>query len=273
MGYLVFRTVDVTRRIVLDEVRTLIINSPRVSITASLLIELTHRKIKVIFCDEKHNPCSELLPCYGNSLTTKRVKIQVSWTRETMDDAWALIIRKKILHQASFLFEVRRQAEGEMLLLYADDVGPGDPTNREGHAAKVYFNCAFYPGFIRGEDCLVNAALNYGYSLLLSEINRAVAAAGYLTQLGIHHRSEYNEFCLSSDLIESGRFLVDRKARCLKPEDDWKAKMINLLGEEVMIRNQKQSLGNAINIYVNSFFDAMEHNDLDRIEFIRYGNG
>lgn len=270
LGYLVFRTAEETKRVILDEVRTIVINSPMVSMTAALLIELARKKIKVILCDEKHNPCGEFLPTYGNNLTTKRIKTQIEWKQETKDEIWKAITRCKILNQASFLLDANHPQEGQMLMDYADAVEPGDPTNREGHAAKVYFNCIFYSGFTRDEDCLINAALNYGYSILLSEINRAVVSAGYLTQLGIHHKSEFNEFCLSSDLIEPIRFLVDRKAMEVKSDEDWKTKIINLLGEEVIIRGQRQSLGNAINIYVNSFFDAMENNDPKKVEFITH---
>ena len=34
------------------------------------MIELINKKIKVIFCDEKKNPQSELMPYYGDSIST-----------------------------------------------------------------------------------------------------------------------------------------------------------------------------------------------------------
>ena len=55
-----------------------------------------------------------------------------------------------------------------------------DSTNREGHAAKVYFNALFGMSFTRSADTPVNAALNYGYSIILSAFNREVAAADIL---------------------------------------------------------------------------------------------
>ncbi len=39
----------------------LIIESTAISLTTMLLSELTKHKIKVVFCDEKHNPQSELI--------------------------------------------------------------------------------------------------------------------------------------------------------------------------------------------------------------------
>ena len=58
---------------------------------------------------------------------------------------------------------------------------------RQGHAAKVYFNALFGMEFTRTADNLVNAALNYGYSIILSIFNREVVAGGYMTQFGLFH--------------------------------------------------------------------------------------
>ena len=120
-----------------------------------------------------------------------------------------------------------------MLEGFADEVNPGDTSNREGHAAKVYFNHAFFDGFTRDQSCFINACLDYGYTILLSNFNRDVVAAGYLTQLGIHHKNDFNDFNFSSDLIEPFRFLVDEKAKSLKETGDFKSEMIKILGEEV----------------------------------------
>ena len=64
MEYLVIRKDDVTK-IHLSEIETVMIESTSVSLTAALLCELTKKKIKVIFCDEKRNPSSELISYYG----------------------------------------------------------------------------------------------------------------------------------------------------------------------------------------------------------------
>lgn len=48
-----------------------------VSLTAALLSELTKKKIKVIFCDEKRNPSSELIGYYGSHDTSSKVRKQI----------------------------------------------------------------------------------------------------------------------------------------------------------------------------------------------------
>ena len=156
------------RRIYIGEINTLIVQSTAVSLTASLLCELTRRNIKVIFCDEKCEPCSELLPYYGTGNTAKRYRAQADWTDAVKAEVWQCIIRRKILAQRDVLLARGFPERAAMLEGYAAEVTPGDLTNREGHAAKVYFNALFGLEFSRQESSAINAALDYGYSILLS---------------------------------------------------------------------------------------------------------
>ena len=64
LGCLTIRAEE-TKRIYLDEIAVLIIESTAVSLTAYLMSELIKRKIKVVFCDEKRDPTAELVP-YSN---------------------------------------------------------------------------------------------------------------------------------------------------------------------------------------------------------------
>ena len=89
----------------------------------------------------------------------------------------------------------------------------GDVTNREGHAAKVYFNALFGKDFTRTEECPINAALNYGYALILSCFNREIVSNGYITQIGLFHDNMFNPYNLSSDLMEPYRVVVDRMVK------------------------------------------------------------
>lgn len=57
-----------------------------------------------------------------------------------------------------------------MLTGYLEQLQLGDVTNREGHAAKVYFNALFGMEFSHALSLPENAALNYGYGLILSAV-------------------------------------------------------------------------------------------------------
>lgn len=268
LNYLVFRTVNEIKRIHLDEIHTVIFQSTAVSVTTSILAELIKRKIKVIFCDERKNPLSELIPYYGAHNTSRRINEQIKWSDTIKGSVWQQIVKEKIRNQAITLELNKKEDIARQLRQYCDDVQFDDVTNREGHAAKVYFNNMFYEGFTRNNPSFSNACLDYGYTILLSQINRSVVAAGYITQIGIHHRGEFNEFNLSSDLIEPFRFLVDEETLTLKETDDFKEKMITLLSKNVLIDGKSQSIVNAINIYVLSVFNALETNNTNDIKFI-----
>ena len=145
-----------------------------------------------------------------------------------------------------------------MLNAYISQIELGDSTNREGHAAKVYFNALFGLDFTRTEDNSINAALNYGYSILLSAFNREITANGYITQLGLFHDNMFNYFNLSSDLMEPFRPIVDYQVKTMNPvkfEKEEKMMILQILQKEVRIAEKKELLSNAIKIYSKSIFE------------------
>lgn len=258
MGYLVVRS-GTPQKIHIKELQMLIVESTAVSLTAYLLQELTRHKVKVIFCDEKRNPSSELMPYYGSHDTSIKIRNQVDWTEEVKMIVWTEIVSEKI-RQQSVTLQLAGKSEAEMLEHYREEIEFGDATNREGHAAKVYFNALFGKKFSRKDDNSINAALNYGYSLLLSAFNREIVANGYITQLGLSHSNRFNPFNLASDLMEPFRPLVDTMVYDMHPEvfeKEEKHSVIRLLETEVQISGRNEYLPNAIHIYAKSIFDVL----------------
>lgn len=265
LNYIVYRTADKIKRINLDEISTIIIQSPAVSVTSSLLIELTKKKIKVIFCDEKSNPSFELIPYYGDSISPRRINEQLMWKDDAKGKVWKRIVEEKIKNQ-SYCLKKYKKLDSNLLEEYMKNVELHDITNREGHAAKIYFNRVFYEGFTRSSDDDINKFLNYGYSILLSQFNKNIVSKGYLTQLGIHHKNDTNHFNLACDLMEPFRPIIDDLAHLVN-NTDFKDRMIDVLNIDVLIGNQKQKLSNAISIYCSSIFNALNSNDLSCISF------
>lgn len=266
LNYFVFRTAEEVKRILLDEIHTVIIQTTAASITTDLLCELASRKIKVIFCDEKANPISELIPYYGSHDCSKRIYEQICWPEESKGYVWQRIIKEKISNQSKVLRIVNKDDVADQLVSYCNDVVFDDRTNREGHSAKVYFNNVFGEGFKRTDSSYINAALNYGYSIILSQFNRTICASGYLTQIGIHHKSENNQFNFSCDLMEPFRPIVDKIA--LKTSDKtFKKDMIEITSMEIEIGEKKYSFSQAVTIYFNSVINALNNNDPSLIAF------
>ena len=268
MDYMIVRQSEITK-IHLSEISMLIVESTAVSLTAGLLSELTKRKIKVIFCDEKRNPSSELVSYYGSHDTSAKVRQQVGWTDEIKKMMWTEIVSEKIRNQQRFLEDLGKK-ENVMLAEYLKEIQPGDTTNREGHAAKVYFNAVFGMDFSRSLDIPINAALNYGYGIILSTFNREIVSNGYITQLGLFHDNMFNQFNLASDLMEPFRVLIDQKVLQMKLidfEHSEKMQLVDILNQEVLIDGKNQYVNNAIKIYCKSVFDAINDNDVSLIRF------
>lgn len=270
LGYLVVRNEEVTK-IHLSEISTILIESTAATVTTSLLAELTKKKIKVIFCDEKRNPSSELVGYYGSHDTSNKIRKQIQWSRHSKEAIWTEIVTEKIRKQKELLKNMGKEEAG-LLESYLQEIGWNDETNREGHAAKVYFNALFGMTFTRTADCPENAALNYGYSILLSAFARAIVASGYITQLGLFHDNMFNQFNLGSDLMEPFRPLVDYIVRSLMPqkfEREEKLEILRILQQEVTIAGRREVVNNAIKIYCKSVFDALNENDTSLIKFYK----
>lgn len=271
LGYMVVRSEEITK-IHLGEISTVIIESTAVSITTSLLAELMKKKVKVIFCDEKRNPSSELIGYYGSHDTSNKIKHQIAWKTKTKEAVWTEIVTEKIRKQKEFL-EILGKEEAILLDSYIRELQWNDQSNREGHAAKVYFNALFGLDFTRTLDFPINAGLNYGYSIILSAFCREIVAHGYITQLGLFHDNMFNQFNLASDLMEPFRVLVDRKVssmRYVELEHEQKMELVNILNQEVRIDGRIQYVNNAIKIYCKSIFDALNEDDSSLIRFYSF---
>lgn len=269
MGFMVVRAEE-TKKVFLDEIAVLLIENPAVSLTGCLLEALTEKKIRVIFCDAKRNPHAELVPYYNAYDCARKIKAQIAWSEDLRGMAWADIVAEKIRKQAELLAQLQKNGEAALLRAYLSQIEPHDATNREGHAAKVYFNALFGMAFTRSEENVTNAALNYGYSVILSAFNREIVAHGYLTQLGIFHDNMFNHFNLSCDLMEPFRILIDRKVK----DRDWKDFtseekhcLLGVLNDVVTIGQTRQTVLNAIKLYCRSVFDALNEGDLSLIQF------
>ncbi len=272
LGYMVVRDSNETIRVHISEISVLIIENTASSVTTALLNELTKQKIKIIFCDEKRNPSSELIPYYGSHDTSLKVRNQIAWQDVSKQAVWTSIVREKIKNQRNNLYSFQLK-EYELLDTYLDELEFNDTTNREGHAAKVYFNAMFGKSFSRSDECPVNAMLDYGYSIILSCINREIVSNGYITQLGLFHDNMFNQFNLGSDLMEPFRTIVDRKVREYMPEKfekEEKRIILTLLSDEFIIDSRRQTLLNTVKIYVKSVVTAIEDCDISAIKFYSY---
>ncbi len=206
-GQLQLENEDGTYSLPLEDVIALILESPQISLNASLLSYAQDQGVAVITCDKSHMPNGLMLPFHAHSRQSRVAYIQQSCSEALKKRLWQRVIQSKISNQAACLKISGRKAK--RLIALANHVKPGDPSNIEAQAARYYWQRLMGKGFRRGDTDLVNAALNYGYAVIRAYVARAQVAYGLMPAFGLHHCNELNAFNLTDDLMEVFRPFVD----------------------------------------------------------------
>lgn len=259
----------------LSDIHTLIIDNTEINITIPLMNKCAEYNINLIFCSLEHLPQSSVIPFTGNYQHSLVLRKQMNWSDDLKKGLQKLIIQNKISNQIDLLKKLNKsQSVCETLYRFQSEVVDGDELNREGLAAKMYFRELFGPNFKRFNEDIINFGLNYGYAILRSQISKTIVAKGLEPCLGIFHRGAENPFNLSDDIIEVFRPLIDnyvyvnmRNAIIFKR--DHRLELIQETVKEVYIMNKKQTLFNAISIFVDHIIDVFEKEDLSLYEEIR----
>lgn len=244
----------------LSEIDTIIVDSIAVSISTYLFKELSDYKINIIFCDEKHNPFGELYYLYGKHNSSKQITKQIKWPLKNKNVLWKEIIQNKISNQIILLEKIKSD-QSCLLKQYITEVKEGDQTNREGHAAKVYFNALFGKNFVRHHDDQINAALNYGYAILLSTFNKEILCNGYITQLGIYHKNEFNPYNLACDLMEPFRVIIDDYVYQNRKKEfglEMKKSLVDLFNHSFLYNQKNYTLKDIIKQYTKNTLDNLD---------------
>lgn len=209
-NHLIFKSSTKSEMIHLSEIDLLICETTDISITTMLLKKLADENILTIFCDEKRLPSSQMLPYYGRHDSSLQLTRQISWQDDKKSDVWTDIIAQKIINQANHLTQLTFDDSAAAIHVLLDALEPFDPSNREGHSARIYFNKLFGNGFTRDDNNDINAGLDYGYTLLMSVFAREIVKMGCMTQLGLKHSNQFNDFNFASDIMEPFRIIVDQ---------------------------------------------------------------
>ena len=252
----------------LSDIGIIVLDGMMTSITTRLLSACSTYNVVLVICDKKHIPCGMYLPFNQHSRTVKIIRKQIQWDEYIKNKLWQEIIKYKIHNQSKVLYNFTRNKEKFIQLQsYMDDVKPGDISNREGHAAKVYFNTIFGNEFYRSRDCIENAMLNYGYAIIRAYISRGIVSYGYNPSLGIFHKSEYNSFCLADDFLEVFRPIIDAYTinYLLETEEEIgfltqeiRAYLVGILSFRVRFDNKYQKISTVIDKFILQCFDYLE---------------
>lgn len=264
-------TQDEEWSIPMEDISSIVLETPQISISSKVISMMADNKIVMYSCDEKHLPNGVFIPFASHSRELKVLKSQLECSESFKKRCWQKIIIRKILNQSNVLKLCNKSLMGGHLENISQKVNSGDTTNREAIAAKGYFSSLFGNSFSRNYDNVCNAALNYGYSIIRGAIARTIVAYGYIPSMGIHHKSELNNYNLVDDFIEPFRPIVDLWVKTnINEETEFdkyvRAELVNLLNVDVKIQGKLQSVNNAINVMIASYTTAISQNDYKKLE-------
>lgn len=249
----------------IEDVGVVIVENQMVHFTIPLLNALADNNVAVIFCNAQCMPNTMLMPLESNSVQQEVYRFQIETTLPTKKRIWKEIIEYKIRNQAALLNILG--LDGKILKPYYMNVLSGDSDNREGVAAKIYWQQMYGRQFNRnrnGES--PNSLLNYGYAILRAAVTRALLGSGLFPAFGLFHRNRYNAFPLADDIMEPYRPFVDQVVYqiftsspdiCLNKET--KQSLVKVLFTDIKINGQMRPLQIALSMTTASLVRALKN--------------
>lgn len=246
---------DDEKSVPIEDIGLLIIDHPQITITQGLLAKCMENNVAVVTCDQTHHPAGILFNMEGNTLQSQVYKYQLEATIPLKKQLWQQTIVAKIENQASLLKSVKEEHTYIKNLVLM--VKSGDTENCEAKAASYYWKRIF-PAFLEFKRERYgpppNNLLNYGYAILRAAVSRAIVGSGLLPAIGIHHKNQYNAFCLSDDIMEPYRPYVDllvyeivsMHGKFLEMTPSMKKKLLLIPTIDVVIDGKKSPLLNAV---------------------------
>jgi len=210
LGQLVIKFKDIEETVTrpIEDIGVIVIENQQVHTTVPLLNALADNNTAVIFCDDRCMPKTMLMPLEANTTQQESYRYQVEASLPVKKRIWKEIIESKIRNQAAVLNLKGR--DGNVLKPYYSNVLSGDSDNREGAAARIYWQQLFGSDFSRDRSGVMpNPLLNYGYAILRAATARSLLGSGLFPAFGLFHRNRYNAFPLADDVMEPYRPFVD----------------------------------------------------------------
>ena len=231
----------------IEDVGVVLLEHQHTNITLPLLNALVEGDVQIVICNAKGMPSAMFQGMNSNNLQGETLRNQIACGEVLKKQLWKQIVEAKIKNQAALLDSIGE--DGCVLRPFYSNVRSGDTDNREGIAARIYFQHLFGDNFVRDrEEPGVNALLNYGYTILRAATCRAIVTSGLLPAIGIFHHNRSNAYPLADDLMEPFRPFVDSVVYDLAMNGkmeltkDVKGELISVLYVDTSFKNVKRPL-------------------------------
>lgn len=260
-NHLIFKDATRTEMIHLSEVDILLLETTDIVLSTMLIKRLVDENILVIFCDDKRLPTAHLMPYYARHDSSLQLSKQIDWEEAVKAEVWTHIISQKILNQSIYLSECGFIEKSQSVMNLYHSLELFDPSNREGHSARIYFNTLFGNDFNRELDNEINTSLDYGYTLLLSMFAREVVLSGCMTQFGLKHANQFNQFNLASDIMEPFRPIIDQIVYENRNHSFVKIKreLFTIFSDTFQYNNKEMYLTNIVSDYTKKVIKALNN--------------
>lgn len=211
-----------------DNIDQIIIASPS-SISESAIRLATEKNIDIVFTSYSGKPFARIYPCtLGGTTLTRREQAKAYFDKRGFEIVKE-ILNAKLRNQLFLIKRLSKTREkifaAEILTLEenvskvknmeTDKIDDARETllGYEGYGASIYFQCLnkIAPFTTRNPESrdIFNMALNYGYGILYSEIERVCILSGLDPYLGFLHMDRYGKPSMVLDLVEEFRAIID----------------------------------------------------------------
>lgn len=255
------------------DIAVLILSHTSILLSSAVSKELSSTGAIIIYVGDNYMPIGITLPIGKNLNGAKRPHQQAKYSVMNLTKPWwRQIIKSKILGQASVL-DIISKEHSQRLYALSNNIVDGDEDNKEGQAARFYWEIYFSKLNLgikgrekQGATDIVNASLNYAYAIIRSMIARSLSTAGLCLNFGIGHSRKDNPFNLVEDFIEPFRYIADKIIFNIFSNSEYKALdsklkkeiLSNILKETVSISGKNYRLFEAIDFMINSFCNTLD---------------
>ena len=248
-------------KVSVEDLGLLMLDHFQITISHQLIQKMMGNNVVVVSCDAHHLPHGIMLPLYGHTEHSDRIKDQLQASEPLKKQLWKQTVECKIENQKEVLRRLGNYYEP--MMNYQNNVKSGDSTNMEGIAAQHYWKYLISLDFLRqrfGES--PNQFFNFGYAVLRSIVARSIVETGLLPVLGIFHKNKYNPYCLADDLLEPYRPFVDwlvmdwltKNPEIEELTKEFKAHLLQVATKDVWIDGKKRPLLVAVKTTVISLY-------------------
>ena len=253
---------DEKNKISLNDISAIVIENCHCKISAILQLRLVENNIPIIICNEKHQPEIHSLGLFNHFQVTLRINEQIEWSKKKKENLWLKIVENKIENQKELLKYLQKSDVSiARLESYKENLKKNDISaeHQEAIASRIYFQELYSNNFKRFNEDSVNSALNYGYMILRSIISSKIVAKGFHPSLGLHHKSQFNAYNFSDDIIEIFRPMVDYLIYMnkdilneVKLSKEIRQKILLVAQQKVFFKEKKYNFSQVIDYYLDS---------------------